>query len=147
MDGADLGHPRVAFRSIAGAFKSSACAETAPDASDHSQLCGDRSSARGIQLLNRFGIQLQRCGCGQIGQLQLIRRAGNRSRNPRPRKQPGQRHARRRRSACMGNFIQRRNGAEHSARNEVFSMATNAERKGSPFASILIRRCSPDSQL
>jgi hypothetical protein len=44
----------------------------------------------------------------------------------------------------MGHFIQRRNGAEHSARNEVLSMATNAERKGSPFASILLCRCSPE---
>jgi len=56
MDGADLGHPRVAFRSIAGAFKSSACAETAIDAGDHSRFCGDCSCAHGIQLLYRFGI-------------------------------------------------------------------------------------------
>jgi hypothetical protein len=72
MDGADLGHPRVVFQPIARSFKSSACAETALDADGHSQFCGDCSCARGIQLLNRFSIQLQLCGCGQIVQLFLI---------------------------------------------------------------------------
>ena len=38
-------------------------------------------------------------------------------------------------------------GVTEDARNDVLSMATNAERKGSPFASILIRRCLPDSRL
>jgi hypothetical protein len=38
-------------------------------------------------------------------------------------------------------------GVAEDARNDVLSMATNAERKGSPFASILIRRCLPDSRL
>jgi hypothetical protein len=56
MDGADLGHPRVVFQPIARSFKSSACADTALDAGDHSRFSGDCSSAHGIQLLNRFGI-------------------------------------------------------------------------------------------
>jgi len=38
-------------------------------------------------------------------------------------------------------------GVAEDARNDVLSMATNAERRGSPFASILIRRCLPDSKL
>ncbi len=35
-------------------------------------------------------------------------------------------------------------GLIHAARDDVFSMATNAQRNGSPFASILLRRCSPE---
>jgi hypothetical protein len=35
-------------------------------------------------------------------------------------------------------------GLVHAARDDVFSMATNAQRNGSPFASILLRRCSPE---
>ena len=34
-----------------------------------------------------------------------------------------------------------------AARDDAFSMATIAERKGSPFAGILLRRCSPESLL
>jgi hypothetical protein len=37
-------------------------------------------------------------------------------------------------------------GLVHAARDDVFSMATNAQRNGSPFASILLRRCSPEPQ-
>jgi hypothetical protein len=38
-------------------------------------------------------------------------------------------------------------GLVHAARDDVFSMATNAQRNSSPFASILLRRCSPNSPL
>ena len=38
-------------------------------------------------------------------------------------------------------------GLVHAARDDVFSMATNAQRNGSPFASILLRRCSPEPLL
>jgi hypothetical protein len=50
---------------------------------------------------------------------------------------------------AYGHFIKaaEKLGVTEDARNDVLSMATNAERKGSPFASILIRRCSPGSQL
>ena len=37
-------------------------------------------------------------------------------------------------------------GLVHAARDDVFSMATNAQRNGYPFASILLRRCSPEPQ-
>ena len=37
-------------------------------------------------------------------------------------------------------------GLVRAARDDVFSMATNAQRNGSPFASILLRRCLPEPQ-
>jgi len=32
----------------------------------------------------------------------------------------------------------------HAARDDVFSMATNAQRNGTAFASPLLRRCMPE---
>jgi hypothetical protein len=38
-------------------------------------------------------------------------------------------------------------GVAQDARNDMLSLATNAELKGSPFAGILLRRCTPDRSL
>ena len=35
-------------------------------------------------------------------------------------------------------------GLVHAAHDDVFSMATNGLRNDSPFASVLLRRCSPE---
>ena len=38
-------------------------------------------------------------------------------------------------------------GLLNAARDDVFSLARNAQQRGSPFADILLRRCAPNSPL
>jgi hypothetical protein len=49
---------------------------------------------------------------------------------------------------AYGHFMKaaERLGVAKDARDDILSMATNAERKGSPFAGILLRRCSSGTQ-